>query len=225
MSFAQSSGRATYGVKIIDNGRSKQLEKLLKEPANMDFAISKLVFNLDFSHEDAVFYVSETRYVEPSTTRMAVARAEYSGRSWQDKTTAYLEMPANALFPEDYLITFNKDFLWKVSSESKMIGDYTCYKATGFKVYNAGGKEMRIPIIAWFCPEIPYSFGPLQYGGLPGLIMELQTNRTLYGLISIDLKKNNLAIAKMPDWEKITEDEHQKRFIASTGWGKKSAKD
>ena len=31
---------------------------------------------------------------------------------------------------------------------------------------------------AWFTPEIPVSTGPSMYGGLPGLILEINDDRT-----------------------------------------------
>lgn len=72
---------------------------------------------------------------------------------------------------------------WKMTSESKQIGQYTCYKATTTRMtgptvtINNGersespGKE--ITITAWYAPEIPVSNGPALYWGLPGLIMEI----------------------------------------------------
>ena len=34
-------------------------------------------------------------------------------------------------------------------------------------------------ITAWYTPQIPVSHGPAQYGGLPGLILELTTDKTV----------------------------------------------
>ena len=36
-----------------------------------------------------------------------------------------------------------------------------------------------IDIVAWYAPQIPVSHGPAEYGGLPGLILELTTNQTV----------------------------------------------
>ena len=72
---------------------------------------------------------------------------------------------------------------WKMTSESKQIGQYTCYKAittrmTGPTVTVRNGERTESPgkeitIIAWYAPEIPVSNGPALYWGLPGLIMEV----------------------------------------------------
>ena len=86
---------------------------------------------------------------------------------------------------------------WKMSGESKKIGQYTCYKATYSKkveekVFSFGSwnqnnqtsqnkkpKKMRdVEVVAWFTPEIPVSSGPSWYQGLPGLILEVSDDKT-----------------------------------------------
>lgn len=59
-----------------------------------------------------------------------------------------------------------KDYKWKVTGESKMIQEYMCIKAT----YT---NDTSMNVEAWFTPQIPISIGPRNYGGLPGLILEL----------------------------------------------------
>ena len=36
-----------------------------------------------------------------------------------------------------------------------------------------------IDIVAWYTPQIPVSHGPAEFGGLPGLILELTTDETV----------------------------------------------
>jgi len=86
---------------------------------------------------------------------------------------------------------------WKMSGESKNIGQYTCYKATYTKqveekVFTFGSwnqnnqtnqnkkpKKMRdVEVVAWFTPDIPVSSGPSWYQGLPGLILEVSDDKT-----------------------------------------------
>lgn len=83
---------------------------------------------------------------------------------------------------------------WELVDESKKIGDYTCYKAKLVvpvsekqkKEYEEFLKKEEIKpslfkmqepkdkmITAWYTPEIPVSFGPNNYWGLPGLILEI----------------------------------------------------
>jgi GLPGLI family protein len=113
------------------------------------------------------------------------------------------------MFGKPFLI---KDSLrtweWKLSSETKKIGNYTCYKATAIRKPNLifsnkekneseqdsvqqdqdsiKGKSLLSKIekpedkiiTVWYTPEIPISQGPGPYWGLPGLILEVNTGRT-----------------------------------------------
>lgn len=49
---------------------------------------------------------------------------------------------------------------WQLTKESKKIDNYTCYKAHYPKTVTSArtGKTMQTNVIAWFTPEIPYSF-------------------------------------------------------------------
>lgn len=96
---------------------------------------------------------------------------------------------------------------WKMESETKQIGGYTCYKATAMKpVSKSNFRDFRlkeekkddkkeaekstnfmdsfeapkeIPITAWYAPEIPINQGPDNYWGLPGLILEVSDGKTV----------------------------------------------
>lgn len=96
----------------------------------------------------------------------------------------------NDMFGKLFLI---KDQLqnheWKLESETKNIGNYTCYKATKTIIrdkiedrFNSDGDKQKnekkentetIFVTAWYTTQIPVSFGPREYDGLPGLILEI----------------------------------------------------
>lgn len=109
---------------------------------------------------------------------------------------------------------------WQISKEQKIIGEYSCYKATTKKmVVNSEGTFIT-EIVAWFTTELPYSFGPIGYGGLPGLILELQD-----GVIKYKLKKINYAdkikMSKPTKGEIITNKElleYGEKSTESRGW-------
>ena len=90
---------------------------------------------------------------------------------------------------------------WVMEKEQKMIGNYLCFKATAqvskpktmTSVWRKAEKEndsIKDPanyeaqeeysmVTAWYTPQIPVSHGPAEFGGLPGLILELTTDRTV----------------------------------------------
>lgn len=94
-----------------------------------------------------------------------------------------------------------QEFQWQLGKESKMIGNYMCFKATTavpsqeLEWYNFSWGDLRqadkaadstgatpeikmTQIEAWYSPQIPVSHGPSEYAGLPGLILEVSAGNT-----------------------------------------------
>ena len=88
---------------------------------------------------------------------------------------------------------------WRLESETKQIGNYSCFKATASiptndltwysfswdKLRNTSEsdstqvKEVKMTAVeAWYAPQIPVRHGPLEYWGLPGLILEVSADNT-----------------------------------------------
>ncbi len=83
---------------------------------------------------------------------------------------------------------------WKLHSDTKNIGNYTCFKATLERDVESdvdgGSKEMQT-VTAWYTPQIPVSNGPEEFQGLPGFILELSydTQTILCSKISLNPTK------------------------------------
>ena len=68
-----------------------------------------------------------------------------------------------------------------------------------------------IDIVAWYTPQIPVSHGPGEFGGLPGLILELTTDQTVLLCSKIVInpeKKDNILMPSKG--EKVTRIEYDK---------------
>ena len=95
---------------------------------------------------------------------------------------------------KDFLISDElKNLKWKVSAgEQKAILGYTCMKA----YY----KDSVNNYVVFFTPQIPVSQGPDIYGGLPGLILEVQSEHVhiIATNIATEEKPGDVAI-KQPD--------------------------
>jgi GLPGLI family protein len=88
---------------------------------------------------------------------------------------------------------------WKLENETKQINNYLCYKATW--------KKGKVNVTAWYCPEIPYPSGPIEYGNLPGLIIELQRNKLYYTVSKIIFDCKDFEKINLPEAKYISENE------------------
>ena len=105
-----------------------------------------------------------------------------------------MQYEERAFFEKEFLIIDSlKQYKWKLSEETKTIAKQLCKKAT--TMITAPQMRMRVSIggggnntdtaantprapketelVVWYAENIPVSFGPDNYSGLPGVIMEI----------------------------------------------------
>jgi GLPGLI family protein len=125
---------------------------------------------------------------------------------------------------------------WKLEAESKQIGKYICQKATAIvptaalQWYNFSWSELRnanaskdastkgIPmtqIEAWYTPQIPVSLGPLEYWGLPGLILEVSAGNTTMLCYKIIMNPEDKTSIEAPDKGKVVAKLEYKEIITN----------
>lgn len=104
---------------------------------------------------------------------------------------------------------------WRITTESKTINDFLCYRATATIEYDDFRGKENHEIEAWFCPEIPFSYGPDIYYGLPGLIFEANyvNSKVKFYLKSIVKLDSQIPLA-LPHENTITEEEFTTIFNA-----------
>lgn len=71
--------------------------------------------------------------------------------------------------------------IWQVANESKTVLGYNCFKATT-KMW---GRTWN----AWFTIDIPYSYGPYKFRGLPGLIMQISDDQGFISFSAISINQ------------------------------------
>lgn len=112
---------------------------------------------------------------------------------------------------------------WQLTSETKNIGNYTCYKATFTKevenvsisMENGASKETKkmekITTTAWYTTQISISNGPTFYKGLPGLILEINEGTNTIVCSEIILNPSEKITINEPDKGKVvTQAEYDK---------------
>ena len=111
------------------------------------------------------------------------------------------------------------EYKWKLSSETKNIGNYTCYKATfteeveniNMTFENGEAKEEKKKensiTTAWYTVDLPVSNGPGDYQGLPGLILEINDGKKTIVCTEITLNSSNKIDVVEPEKGKIVSQE------------------
>lgn len=172
-----------------------------------------------------------------------------------DRGKLYVDLAAQQFTRESELM--GKFFLiqdsldrpqWKMTQETKTIGQYTCYKATYTQtvrrpVFLAGKRptpgeeppveEIEMEIVAWYTPQIPVSMGPDQLTGLPGLILEVNNGNSTTLCTQVVINPEEKKEIKAPKkgklvdqktYEKIQEErmkEMRERFRGGPGRGER----
>lgn len=98
---------------------------------------------------------------------------------------------------------------WELTSEEKLIDGYKCFKAILKNDVN-----QSYSAVAWYAPEIPYSYGPIEYNNLPGLILELTLNENFtFYLTQLNLNsKENIRIDKPEKGKVVTQTQYQEEL-------------
>jgi GLPGLI family protein len=187
--FAQSNNvYVEYGAKIHDEKElfsvNKNLRLLLDQAINQS---DNFLFGLIINKSASKFFDnSQISDAGVGFTSNGLNFAGYLGVIYNVDKYIYRETPS---LGKEVLVKENFKENWELHNESKMIDNYLCYKATNAKtVVNGNGKTINHPVVAWYCPELPYRYGPLGYGNLPGLILELQVRNVVFGVKKLDLK-------------------------------------
>ena len=187
---------------------------------------SEKSYELDFDSTSSLFYEEE--------------RLDNSGGNGRFNFFSFLS-PFQGILHKEYLAKtftnrvelFGKIFLikdslpnskWVLSGEKKQIGNYLVYKATmnidvpqevfqfGRQSTRDSNPKMRTDnITAWFTPQIPVPTGPYKHGGLPGLILEINTNNTTLLCTKLVMNPKEKMKIKVPSkGTVVTADEYSK---------------
>ncbi|MBU3010611.1 GLPGLI family protein [Polaribacter vadi] len=238
--FSQNDfqGKATYMSKTTMDmsrfeGRSEQEKKQIM--ARMKNFLEK-TYTLSFNKTESEFKENVKLDAPGGTSGRRFGASNGKGAIY--KNLKEKEMIEDVeMFSKRFLIVEDMEQpKWELSSETKKIGQYTCYKATLVKVdtsvdfgsiFGRRGRrgadnedkkeeekepEVRtLEVTAWYSPQIPISSGPDSYYGLPGLILELNTGRTTMLCTEIVLNPSEaLEIDKPKKGKKVDREEYNK---------------
>ncbi len=224
-------GVATYHTSVSLNQDDFKIDSNVAS-AEQQTAIFKMLapmlkkeYNLTFSKTESIY--KEVEKLEQNSMPFQGMLDNFMGEGgvFYKNIKAEESLKQTEFFGKVFLITDTLDKLeWKLGKESKVIGSYTCYKATAEKKVmemnietSAESDDVKqdtvqttITVTAWYTPMIPISQGPGKYFGLPGLIMEVSDGRQTILCSKVVLNpENKVSIDKPKDGKVVTEKEYQ----------------
>ena len=214
-----------FGARMSE-AQKKSIQERLKNRLEKTFV-------LNFNKEESLF--------QEEDKLDAVSGATDSWGSNFSRGDQYKNVKSNALVQSQEF--YGKKFLvkdklipiaWNMGSETKQIGQYTCFKATAsipttdLTWYDFSWNDIRttpndstnvdvkVPEIkmteveAWYTLQIPLSHGPGEYWGLPGLILEVSAGNTTMLCSKVVMNPKETVVIEAPDKGKeITKSDYQ----------------
>ncbi len=223
-SFAQKDfqGKAYYESKttvdMSNFGGGQLSEERKKEIASRMKSMLEKTFILTFNQSESI-YKEEERLEAPSSGRgPRFGAMSFTGGDQYKNVRSQELLQEQEFFGKQFLIKDElQELNWELGSETKTIGQYTCFKATavkeatGFDIGNFGkrpsddedkkkeeDKPKEIIVTAWYTPQIPVNQGPDTYWGLPGLILEINADKTTILCSKIVLNPSEKDEMKVP---------------------------
>lgn len=185
--------KTTFDMKMDSSRVSTEQQERIKEMMKKRF---EKVYELSFNSSESIYKEEEQLEQPGKSGGFRMFGGFGSGKNYKNtKTKTYIE--EQNLMGKQFLVKDNlKTLDWKFVDESKMIGKHFCFKAIATKqvdnnAFRFGRRDRKkdegekpkdslktIEIIAWYTVDIPVNHGPSEYWGLPGLILEVNADKT-----------------------------------------------
>jgi GLPGLI family protein len=208
-SFKISSEKETG----IDNKMQEELQIRLQKMNQKTFVLEFSKYTSIYK-QDAVLEVPKSQVGKNNAMVFSFggsgANGIYYKNIQENRFANQTEIQGKRFLVKDKL----EDFKWELSSETKNIGTYTCYKATSSKELESSSTIKKVASVedkkketmittAWYTTQIPVSNGPKNYQGLPGLILEINDGKNRIACTEIILNPLDKIIIQEPEKGKV----------------------
>ncbi|MFT7120081.1 MAG: GLPGLI family protein [Neolewinella sp.] len=182
-----------------------------------------LKFNLNFNEFSSLFQVNEQAGFSidedlEHTTAVIIATNARDRYFLNHKEKIRLTRASIENSPVNVVESYKKH-TWTLTGNEKCVEGRKLLEATTPNITTDRNGDEAIHLVrVWYAPDLPFSFGPLGYDGLPGLIMELRFGPKFtsgFTAIEIDISKQEKAkpIRKPKATADITEGDFQRRIL------------
>lgn len=212
----KNSGIIEYIVKpnetldILENAKKEKLPPFLTTPAH---------FILKFNEKESLYQKKDKSMKIDTKNKLKISFLEIVGGSssiYYSNSNSREVLLKKEAYGEEFLIS-HKMTEWLLTQETKKIGEYNCYKAIRkYKDYEKRGSKINSKkserVSVWFTPQIPVSYGPNLYNGLPGLVLEVNFGKIIFKTTKIILNPQQIVVITRPKKGiRINEKEYYKK--------------
>lgn len=213
-SFAQyKSGIVEYGIVAVDvtfkagNSQNEMVRSLIEIAKAQKY---ELKFNSNFSSFTEIQTLESEQYDENLLYSTKIVYATLNTYFVDDSKKELITKQSDGSLLKSKTLESSG---WEISTESKTIDTYLCYKAIyNYQYIARDNKTKTKTITAWFAPSLPFPYGPIEFHGLPGLILELTKDYTTYLAKKVVFKDKELQI-DFPKGKVISKDEYEKAIL------------
>lgn len=214
ISFSQN-GEVLYIKKMrtdfIDTKKTtKKVENFIEFSNKINSSLKGVSYKLKFNSIESLFKVFKSKMEIGNSRNLKLAINFGGGRGtfYTNQKTKEIIHKANG-YGELFLIKDSQENnKWVITQEEKIINGYKCFKAILKKEKNT---KSKYDTYAWFSTKLSFGYGPLGYGNLPGLIVELHLNNGFsFYLKKINFFKKEMKIIKPIKGVEITKEEFLK---------------
>lgn len=214
----------TWGARL-NEGQKKEIEARLKNRLQKNYVLT-------FNKEES-FFEEEDQLDAMSGATDSWGKNFTPGHQYKNvKTNSQVQN--QEFYGKNFLVKDSlQPIVWVMGKETKEIGNYTCFKATAsiptneLTWYNFSWNRLNettddspkddiaMTIVeAWYTPQIPVGHGPLEYWGLPGLILEVSAGNTTMLCSKIIINPKGQVEIKAPEKGKIVSKQEYQQIIS-----------
>lgn len=209
--FAKSKMELGRWGERMSEAQKKQVKARLKNRLEKTYV-------LDFNKEASLFEEKEKLDAMSGATD-SWGKNFARGKQYKDVKNNQL-VQSQEFYGKRFLVVDQLEPInWQLGKESKVIGNYTCFKAIAsvptqnLEWFNFSWSDLRqeetedgeepeiqmTAIEAWYTLQIPVSHGPAEYWGLPGLILEVSAGNTVMLCSEIQMNPDDKIKIEAPD--------------------------
>ena len=214
----------TWGARL-NEGQKKEVEARLKNRLQKNYVLT-------FNKEES-FFEEEDQLDAMSGATDSWGKNFTPGHQYKNvKTNSQVQN--QEFYGKNFLVKDSlQPIVWVMGKETKEIGNYTCFKATALIPTNeltwynfswnrlnettddSAKDDIAMTIVeAWYTPQIPVGHGPLEYWGLPGLILEVSAGNTTMLCSKIIINPKEQVEIKAPEKGKIVSKQEYQQIIS-----------